>query len=430
MKMLMDEFMPGRWANMRPGTRAEVEWSTILRIDIDTSKSHVRTRHSFGTEEENDLEAGAGEKHWEGAIPIWGTLHVPIPGLNNKISFPERVTPFVDTLHLNTFVMYHLLLGLLGAAATISWAAPAQGTASVGNARTSSPPGCLSVGASAQYHTVGAALSALGSSSSPACVYIARGLYKEQIVVNYKGPLTLYGETSDTGTYKGNGVTITHAISSDAAGTLDDSATLRVRSANFKMYNINVANGFGQGKQAVALAADANHLGFYGCQFHGFQDTVFTKSGTQFYSKCLIEGAVDYIFGGASAWFDRCDIRSNGAGYITASAREAQDNTWLAFDHCNIIGAGGMDLRGKVYLGRPWRTLARVIYQNSALTDVVAPKGWSPMAKGATPLFYEVRNTGAGSNVAQREFLRPIASVVTREQVLGNDVASWVDSRY
>jgi pectinesterase len=62
----------------------------------------------------------------------------------------------------------------------------------------------------------------------------------------------MYGETSDTGTYKENTVTITHTISSPEAGTLDKSATVNVVSDGFKMYNINVVNGYGKGAQAVA----------------------------------------------------------------------------------------------------------------------------------------------------------------------------------
>lgn len=148
--------------------------------------------------------------------------------------------------------MYHLLVSILGLVAGTAYAAPVPDASSMNTIRNGPPPGCLTVGPAGQHHTVGAALSALGASSSPACVYIAQGTYKEQVVIDYKGALTLYGETSDTSSYKGNGVTITHTISSDDAGTLDDSATLRVRSSDFKMYNINVVNGYGPGKQALA----------------------------------------------------------------------------------------------------------------------------------------------------------------------------------
>lgn len=118
--------------------------------------------------------------------------------------------------------------------------------------RTSAPSGCLTVGSSGKYTTIGAAITALGSSSEAACIYVASGTYKEQITINYAGALTIYGQTTDTGSYKNNVVTITHTISSPEAGSLDKSATVNVVSDGFKMYNINVVNGYGKGVQAVA----------------------------------------------------------------------------------------------------------------------------------------------------------------------------------
>jgi pectinesterase len=68
-------------------------------------------------------------------------------------------------------------------------------------------------------------------------------------------------------------VTITHTISSSEAGSLDASSTINVVSDNFNLYNINVANGYGKGAQAVALTANGDKQGYYGCQFDGYQDT-------------------------------------------------------------------------------------------------------------------------------------------------------------
>ncbi|GLI80828.1 hypothetical protein PoHVEF18_009187 [Penicillium ochrochloron] len=297
--------------------------------------------------------------------------------------------------------------------------------------RTSAPSGCLTVGSGGTYSTIGAALTALGSSTSAACIYVASGTYTEQLTIKYAGTLTLYGETSNTGTYKYNTVTITHTISSPDAGSLDKSATVNVVSAGFKMYNINVINGYGKGAQAVALVGNANKLGFYGCQFTGYQDTLYAKSGTQYYSNCLIEGAVDYIFGDASAWFGECDIVSNGGGAITAMSRETStDTAWYAIDHCNIKAASGLDLAGAVYLGRPWRVLARVIYQNSVLGSLINAKGWTTMAANATPLYYEYNNSGDGSSTSSREYETAISAGVTKKTVLGSDYGDWIDSTY
>ncbi|KAJ5173716.1 Pectinesterase catalytic [Penicillium coprophilum] len=325
-------------------------------------------------------------------------------------------------MHLHNLLLTALSLGtgVLGAPAELVTRAT----------RNSAPSGCLTVGSGGKYSTIGDALTALGSSSAAACIYIASGTYKEQITIKYAGALTLYGQTADTQTYKENTVTITHTISSPEAGSLDKSATVNVVSAGFKMYNINVVNGYGTGAQAVALVANADKLGFYACQFLGYQDTLYAKSGTQYYVNSKIQGSVDYIFGDASAWFGNCDIVSNGPGYITASSREkATDTAWYAIDSCNIKAASGVS-DGTVYLGRPWRGLARVIYQNSKLGSLINPKGWATMAEGATPFYYEFNNSGAGSDTSARLYETAISAAVTKKTVLGSDHASWIDSSY
>ncbi|KIM22427.1 carbohydrate esterase family 8 protein, partial [Serendipita vermifera MAFF 305830] len=201
---------------------------------------------------------------------------------------------------------------------------------------------------------------------------------------------------------------------------------------NFKAYNINFVNGYGAGAQAVAVTANGNKQGYYGCSFKGYQDTLYAKSGLQYYSNCYVEGAVDYIFGKAAAWFGECIIASNGGGYITANSREtSSDTSWYVFDHSTITAASGASVVGKVYLGRPWRVLARVIYQNSVLTNVVNAAGWTTMADGATPIFQEYNNSGAGSDTSKRhEYFTAATSAVSKNTLWGSDWQSWVDTSY
>lgn len=54
-------------------------------------------------------------------------------------------------------------------------------------------------------------------------------------------------------------------------------------------------------------------------------------------------------------------------------------------DLAQVVAKSGVSLTGKVYLGRPWRNLSRVIFQNSELTDVVNAQGWTTLSAGATP---------------------------------------------
>jgi pectinesterase len=122
--------------------------------------------------------------------------------------------------------------------------------------RTNPPTGCIEVGKSANHKTIASALKSLSGSS--ACIFINPGTYNEQLTIDYKGILTIYGSTSSPGSYQSNTVTISNTLQRDdpKAGNLEKSSTVNVISDNVKMYNINVKNGYGRrgtNSQAVAL---------------------------------------------------------------------------------------------------------------------------------------------------------------------------------
>ncbi|KAK7548617.1 pectinesterase family protein [Phyllosticta citricarpa] len=311
---------------------------------------------------------------------------------------------------------------------------PTQKLSTRATGRTSPPSGCLTVGGSSgKYSTISSALEALGSSTEDACIFVYSGTYKEQFTVEYGGALTLYGYTEDASSYASNAVTITNTISSSDAGSLDKSSTVNVVADGFKMYNINVENGYGEGSQAVALTANADKLSFYGCSFTSYQDTLYAKAGTQYYAKSYITGAVDYIFGDASLWITSSTIASNGAGAITAMSREESDDaSYYVIDSSTVTAADAAtaDLTGKVYLGRPWRAYARVQFQNSELSDVINEEGWTTMAENAEPVYTEFNNSGDGADTSKRVYGTEATSAVEIATVLGSDYADWVDASY
>ena len=179
---------------------------------------------------------------------------------------------------------------------------------------------------------------------------------------------------------------------------------------------------------AVAVTANGDEQGFYGCGTYGYQDTLYAKSGRQYYSNCYIEGADDYIFGDAAAWFGECTIASNGGGSITTNSRAtSMDTTWYVFDHGTIGAASGYATIGGVYLGRPWRVLARVIYQNSALSNIINPQGWTTLAADATPIFEEYSNSGAGSSTSARLYETKATAAVTKDTLWGSGWEGWED---
>ena len=129
-------------------------------------------------------------------------------------------------------------------------------------------------------------------------------------------------------------------------------------------------------------------------------------------------------------WIAESDLVCNGQGSITAMSRESDDSTWYVIDHSNVRAASGVSLVGKVYLGRPWRVLARVMYQNSNLSNIINAAGWTTMAEGATPIYMEFGNSGDGANTSARKYETKAAAAVTKATVLGSDYSTWIDSSY
>ncbi|TQN65504.1 Pectinesterase [Colletotrichum shisoi] len=318
-------------------------------------------------------------------------------------------------------------------------------TAALAASRTSAPSGCLTVKkspGSGQYGTIQKAVDALSTSDSKAqCIFIDQGTYSEQVLVPARtAQLTIYGYTADTSGHAGNKVNITAKKSQADGLNNDESATLRVKAKNFRLYNVNVANSYGKGSQAVALSAYADS-GYYASQFTGFQDTVLSQQGNQFYSKCLIQGATDFIFGQkAMSWFEKCDLRvvANSVGYITANGRQSSsDKSYYVFNGCTVAAADGNKVTdGAFYLGRPWREYAQVTFQSTSMTGVINSAGWKVWndddPRTSNVLFGEYKNTGIGSQGTRASFAKKLDSAVSISSILGGDYASagYFDSAF
>jgi pectinesterase len=333
------------------------------------------------------------------------------------------------------------LLALLPA----SLASPATASHPTTTRRTTPPAGCLTVGGTkGTYATVSGAVGALSNTTLvPQCIFIYPGTYTEQVLVPaLASSLDVYGSTVDTSDYKHNTVTITEAHSQMELITNDQTATFRVKTNNFRLYNVNLVNTYGEGSQAVALSAMADS-GYYGCQLHGFQDTLYAMVGTQVYAKTLIVGAIDFIFGMyAKVWFEQCDIRvlenNDEDGWVTANGRaEDANDSFYVFNKCSVAAKAGEDVDdGAYYLGRPWRNHSRVVFQNSRLSEVINPAGWSvwlPDEHLTEYVYYgEYRNSGPGAKGVRANFSQQLKSPVALDRILGAGYKKqgWFDWLY
>jgi pectinesterase len=206
-------------------------------------------------------------------------------------------------------------------------------------------------------------------------------------------------------------------------GTFRTASTV-IDADDFTAENITFANSAGPVGQALAIRVDGDRVVFRNCRFLGWQDTILLNRGRQYFADCYITGHVDFIFGGATAFFDHCHIHCLRDGYITAASTPEREPYGFVFAHCRITGESPAV---KTYLGRPWRPFASVVYLDTEMSDVVRPAGWhnwDQPERERSARYAEYGSTGAGANARGRvawvrQLTKAEAKAITVEKVLG-----------
>ncbi len=202
--------------------------------------------------------------------------------------------------------------------------------------------------------------------------------------------------------------------------------TLIVDADDFTVENLTIENSAGPKGQALAIRVDGDRVAFRKCRFLGWQDTILANRGRHYFEDGHIAGAVDFIFGGATAWFERCELHAAGDGDITAASTPHFQRHGFVFSRCRIPAS---DPKVRTYVGRPWRDFAKTIFLNTEMDAVVRPAGWDnwnkPQAEQAA-FHAESGSRGPGAAGAARvswaRHLRQAeATRFTPATVLGGD---------
>lgn len=228
----------------------------------------------------------------------------------------------------------------------------------------------------------------------PITVRIKKGIYKEKIVVpSTVTNVTFVGENPDS--------TVISYDDYSGKGKMEtfDSYTVRVMGNDISFKNITIENTAGRVGQAVALHVEGDRCTFENCHLLGHQDTLFAsgENARQYFLNCYIEGTVDFIFGSATALFERCQIHSKATGtYITAASTPKWVVYGYVFKNCQLTAAVGVE---KVYLGRPWRDYAKTVFINCEMGAHIIETGWHNWNRPEiekTAYFAEYQCFGAG----------------------------------
>jgi len=243
-------------------------------------------------------------------------------------------------------------------------------------------------------------------------IFVKRGTYKEKLIIpSWVQNIEILGENAEHTviTYDDHANIL---MDNSQLSTLNSQLklgtfrtyTLRVDGSDITLRNITIENNSARLGQAVALHIEGDRVRVIGCRLIGHQDTVYTGKARSrvWFQDCYICGTTDFIFGPATAWFERCHIHSLANSYITAASTPQEVSYGYVFSHCKLTAEDGID---KVYLGRPWRPYAYTLFIYCELDNHIRPEGWENWRNPdneRTARYYEYGNTGPGARTTQR----------------------------
>ncbi|MCB2305372.1 pectin methylesterase [Clostridium estertheticum] len=284
---------------------------------------------------------------------------------------------------------------------------------------------------SGDFKTVQDAINSIPSINKEKIVInIKNGIYKEKIYINVDN-VVLLGESKANTILTYDDYAYKESLSGEKMGTFNSFSTF-VGGDNFCAQNITFENSSGSGDlygQAVAIYVDGDKAKFKNCSFIGCQDTIFTgplppkpKEGDwfggpkdraprrpvrQYYEDCYIRGDIDFIFGSATAVFNRCVIFSNDRerevnGYITAASTIEGERFGYIFINCKLLSDAAPN---SVYLGRPWRDYAKTTFINCFMGEHIMGEGWHNWDRTVTEQtasYEEYNSSGPGGKLDNR----------------------------
>lgn len=198
------------------------------------------------------------------------------------------------------------------------------------------------------------------------------------------------------------------------------SYTLAITAPDVSIQDLSVVNNAGDPSekgQQVALSIYGDGFSMRRCSVRSTQDTVFLgplpsdliiryreilpselRAGQpvrSLFDSCLIEGSVDFIFGGGETKFLNCTIRSvadgRSAGYVAAPSHSRSQSSGFLFDHCRFTSDGIVPAQS-VFLARPWRSFGMAFFLECDYGDHICAAGfdpWGTSGRSATARFYE-----------------------------------------
>lgn len=250
----------------------------------------------------------------------------------------------------------------------------------------------------------------LSEITQPTTIYLKKGVYNGKFIVA-ADDVKIIGEDRET-------TVITYG---DYARKLHPDGreyntfrtfTMCITGERVVLENLTVANSNTEPEkvgQCVALSVNAKVFKAVNVDLRSTQDTLFTapfpddlvirysgltddpnyydgfiprkqlymQGGSfQLYENCRIYGTVDFVFGGATAYFDGCELLSlnekRGIGFVAAPSHPLENTDGYLFRNCRFTSGGAQEKT--VHLARPWRDFGKCTFIDCTLGKHIKPE--------------------------------------------------------
>lgn len=235
-----------------------------------------------------------------------------------------------------------------------------------------------------------------GLESATKTVYLAAATYNEKLEITLPGLKLIGLEGKEKTVIEWDSV---YGIADEGgySQVTDSTATVAVRkeASNVTIKGVTISNyynhiskydkvGYGSsGERGLALLVQSDMFIMEDGSLLGWQDTLETFTGRQYFKNCYICGCVDFIFGtNSTTYFEKCEIEAllakpsnakedNVCAYVTAYKGINSSGTTIKygaiFNECDFTTAD--DFIGLVAIARPWADTSTVAVLNSTFGD-------------------------------------------------------------
>ncbi len=242
------------------------------------------------------------------------------------------------------------------------------------------------------------------NNSARTVITVRRGTYREIVYIGAAKPfLTLRGEDR-------TGTVITYP-NNNTFNAGNNRAMVACDANDFVLETLTLRNATPKGgSQAEAIRGNGQRAIFDRVTLSSHQDTLLWN-GSLFVTDSLIEGDVDFMWGGGACFFQRCELRALGAGY-QAQVRNSQTGKGNVYVDCRLTAAAGVTgsylarIDPRAGVANTW-PFSQVVFLNCAMGPHVAPAGWQldNATTGPDLQFWEFQSTdlnGAALDVSRR----------------------------